>query len=54
MGVNVATAVRMASEVPASVMGLGAERGLIRAGMRADMVLIDSGNNVVETWISGQ
>jgi N-acetylglucosamine-6-phosphate deacetylase len=54
MGVNVATAVRMASEVPASVMGLGAERGLIRAGMRADMVLIDTGNNVVETWISGQ
>jgi N-acetylglucosamine-6-phosphate deacetylase len=54
MGVDVATAVRMASEVPASVMGLEAERGSIRAGMRADLVLVDSRNKVVETWISGQ
>lgn len=54
MHVDVATAVRMASAVPASVMGLAAERGSIRAGMRADLVLVDSGNEVVETWISGQ
>jgi N-acetylglucosamine-6-phosphate deacetylase len=54
MEVDVATAVRMASEVPASVMGLADERGSIRPGMRADLVLVDSGNNVVETWISGQ
>jgi N-acetylglucosamine-6-phosphate deacetylase len=54
MGVDLATAVRMASEVPASVMGLADERGSIRPGMRADLVLVDSGNNVVETWISGQ
>lgn len=54
MGVDVATAVRMASEVPASVMGLAAERGSIRAGMRADLVLVDTGNNVTETWISGR
>lgn len=54
MHVDVATAVRMASAVPASVIGLAAERGSIRAGMRADLVLVDTGNNVVETWISGQ
>jgi N-acetylglucosamine-6-phosphate deacetylase len=54
MHVDVATAVRMASEVPASVMGLAAERGSIRPEMRADLVLVDTGNNVVETWISGQ
>jgi len=54
MGVDLATAVRMASEVPASVIGLAVERGTIRAGMRADLVLVDSGNEVVETWISGQ
>ena len=54
MGVDVATAVRMASEVPAAIMGLATERGSIRAGMQADLVLVDSGNKVVETWISGQ
>jgi N-acetylglucosamine-6-phosphate deacetylase len=54
MGVDLATAVRMASDVPASVMGLAAERGAIRAGMRADLVLVDSGNEVTETWISGR
>jgi len=54
MGVDVATAVRMASEVPASVIGLADERGSIRPGMPADLVLVDGGNNVVETWISGQ
>jgi len=53
MGVDVATAVRMASQVPASVLGLAAGRGAIAAGMRADLVLVDAGNNVVETWISG-
>lgn len=54
MQIDVATAVRMASAVPASVMGLAAERGAIRAGMRADLVLVDRGNAVVETWISGR
>ena len=54
IGVDLATAVRMASEVPASVMGLTAERGSIRAGMRADLVMVDAGTDVIETWISGQ
>ncbi len=54
MGVDVATAVRMASRVPASVIGLADERGSITPGMRADLVLVDSANNVVESWISGQ
>jgi N-acetylglucosamine-6-phosphate deacetylase len=54
MGVDVATAVRMASQVPASVLGLAAERGAIAAGMRADLALVDAENNVVETWISGR
>lgn len=54
MHVDLETAVRMASEVPASVLGLAGERGAIRAGMRADLVLVDAGNEVVESWISGQ
>jgi N-acetylglucosamine-6-phosphate deacetylase len=54
MGVDLATAVRMASEVPASAIRSADERGSIRPGMCADLVLVDSGLNVVETWISGQ
>ena len=54
MEVDVATAVRMASEVPASVMRLAAERGSIVAGKSADLVLVDSENEVAETWISGR
>jgi len=54
MQVDLATAVRMASDVPASILGLAAERGAIRAGMRADLVLVDPGNNVVESWIAGR
>ena len=54
LGVDVATAVRMASEVPASVMGHAQDRGSIEPGMRADLVLVDGANNVVNTWISGQ
>jgi N-acetylglucosamine-6-phosphate deacetylase len=52
MGVKVATAVRMASEVPASVMGLSAERGSIRPGLRADLVLVDSETRVVDSWLA--
>jgi N-acetylglucosamine-6-phosphate deacetylase len=54
MDVDVATAVRMASEAPASAVRLAAERGSIRVGMRADLVLVDTNDEVTETWISGQ
>lgn len=54
MGVDAATAVRMASMVPATIMGISGERGSIRAGMRADLVLVDDAKNVVETWIMGE
>jgi N-acetylglucosamine-6-phosphate deacetylase len=53
MGVNAATAVRMASAVPARVLGLSQERGEIRRGLRADLALLDAEGNVVETWIAG-
>jgi N-acetylglucosamine-6-phosphate deacetylase len=51
MGVELETAVRMASSVPASVLGLSEERGVIRVGTRADLVLMDGDGNVVETWV---
>jgi len=54
MGVDIATAVRMASAVPARILELSGERGAIAPGLRADLVLVDAGGQVVETWISGE
>jgi N-acetylglucosamine-6-phosphate deacetylase len=53
LGIELATAGRMASEVPASWIGMADERGSIRAGCRADLVLIDDNGLVLETWIGG-
>jgi N-acetylglucosamine-6-phosphate deacetylase len=54
MGVDQATAVRMASTVPAAVLGLSGERGAILPGFSADVVLVDGEGQVVESWIGGQ
>jgi N-acetylglucosamine-6-phosphate deacetylase len=54
MNVDLATAVRMGSAVPASVIGLSGELGAIRPGLRADLVLVDAETKVVETWIAGE
>jgi N-acetylglucosamine-6-phosphate deacetylase len=45
-------ALRMASLYPARVLGLS-DRGHIAAGQRADLVLLDDGMQVLETWIGG-
>jgi N-acetylglucosamine-6-phosphate deacetylase len=45
-------ALRMASLYPARVLGLS-DRGHIAAGQRADLVLLDDGMQVLETWIDG-
>jgi N-acetylglucosamine-6-phosphate deacetylase len=54
LGIDYATAVRMASESPARALGLEKERGAIRAGLAADLVLVDAERNVVGTWIAGE
>ena len=54
MRVDRATAVRMASATPASVLGLSNEVGSITAGLRANLVLADASGKVVETWIDGE
>jgi N-acetylglucosamine-6-phosphate deacetylase len=51
MSVDLATAIAMASSVPASILGLAGERGTIKQGMRADLVLLDDLGEVVQTWI---
>jgi N-acetylglucosamine-6-phosphate deacetylase len=53
MQVDYATAVRMASASPARAMRMLDERGAIRAGLAADLVLVDGERRVIETWISG-
>jgi N-acetylglucosamine-6-phosphate deacetylase len=54
LGMPAAEAVRMASDTPARFLGLDAERGSLRAGLRADLVVTDDALNVVETWIGAR
>ena len=52
--VSLGCAVAMATKVPARLLGLEAEIGAIMPGMRADLVAINDGLELVATWISGQ
>lgn len=54
MRVDMETAVRMASAVPASILGLSRDRGAIAPGLRADLVLVDAQKQVLESWVSGE
>jgi N-acetylglucosamine-6-phosphate deacetylase len=54
LGLDLATASRMASANPAAFLGLGEAVGAIAPGMRADLVLVDDQINVLETWIAGR
>ncbi len=38
---------------PARVLGLEAERGTFRPGARADLVVLDAADQVVESWLGG-
>ena len=49
--VDLPQASRMASLYPATFLGLERELGRIEPGYRADLVLVDEGINVLETWI---
>jgi N-acetylglucosamine-6-phosphate deacetylase len=52
-GLELAEAVAMASTAPAAFLGLEGELGAIAPGMRADLVQLDAGLEVVRTWIGG-
>ena len=54
LGLTLAEAVRMASEVPAAFLGLAHESGRIAPGYRANLVLADDDLQVRETWIDGR
>ena len=54
LGVDLPTAIRMASHVPAAFLGLGDQLGRIAPGYRADLVQLTDGLDVAASWISGE
>jgi len=54
VGVPYDEAARMASTYPAAFLGLGATHGHVAAGYRADFVVVDDTQHVIETWIGGK
>jgi len=54
VGIPLAEALRMASEYPATFLGIAHERGRIAPGLAADLVLLDGGLRVRATWIAGR
>jgi N-acetylglucosamine-6-phosphate deacetylase len=53
LGVDLATAARMASLYPAEFLGLDHELGRIAPGYRANLVAIDDAGVAQRTWIEG-
>jgi N-acetylglucosamine-6-phosphate deacetylase len=53
LGLDLPSALRMASLVPAAFLGLDRELGRIVPGSRANLVLLDGSLNVTSTWIDG-
>jgi N-acetylglucosamine-6-phosphate deacetylase len=54
LGLSLAEASRMASRNPAEFLGLGDVVGRIAPGYRGDLVLLDDGLQVLDTWIAGE
>ncbi|HEX8913005.1 MAG TPA: amidohydrolase family protein [Humisphaera sp.] len=52
-GVDVATAVRMASLTPAKILGMEGDVGSIEPGKRADLLLLDDDFAVRRAWVGG-
>ena len=47
-------AVAAATFRPAALLGQERERGTLRAGARADLVVLDAAGGVAETWLAGE
>jgi len=54
VGLDLPTAVRMASLTPATIIGLQHEIGSLATGRRADLVFLDEGLNVTRVFLDGE
>jgi N-acetylglucosamine-6-phosphate deacetylase len=53
-GASLCEVSRMASGTPSRLLGLEAETGALRAGLRADIVAVDEEMRVTHTWCGGR
>jgi N-acetylglucosamine-6-phosphate deacetylase len=53
-GSSLVDAVRACTLEPARVLGVEADRGTLRPGARADLVILDDSLGVRETWVGGE
>ena len=54
VGLDLPTAVRMATLTPARIIGLDGEIGSLAAGKRADLLFLDAGLNVTNVFVDGE
>jgi len=54
LDLSIEEALRMASLYPAEFLGISNYLGRIRAGYKADLILIDEKHNVINSWKNGQ
>jgi len=54
VGLDLPTAVRMASLTPATIIGLQDEIGSLAAGKRADLLFLDAGLDVTKVFLDGE
>jgi N-acetylglucosamine-6-phosphate deacetylase len=53
-GLDFQTVIQMATRVPAEAMGIGAERGSIAVGRRADLAFFDKDHQVIAAMLAGE
>ena len=54
VGLDLPTAVRMATLTPATIIGLGDEIGSLTTGARADLLFLDAGLTVTRVFVDGE
>jgi N-acetylglucosamine-6-phosphate deacetylase len=54
VGLSWSDAIRMASLTPSAILGVSARKGHLHSGADADLVVLDDGGNVQQTWRAGE
>jgi N-acetylglucosamine-6-phosphate deacetylase len=54
VGIDLPTAIRMATLTPATILGVESDLGSIEVGKRADLLLLDGDLNVRQVWVGGE